>query len=32
LTHPIAGLDRYAEALAALIQPGVIKTYIEITA
>ena len=32
LTHPIPGLDRYPEALAALTHPGVIKTYIEITA
>jgi threonine dehydrogenase-like Zn-dependent dehydrogenase len=32
LTHPIAGLDHYAEALAALAQRGVIKTYIEINA
>lgn len=31
LTHPIVGLDRYPDALAALTQQGVIKTYIEIT-
>ena len=32
MTHPIAGLDRYADALSALTRPGVIKTYIEIGA
>jgi hypothetical protein len=31
LTHPIVGLPRYPDALAALTQQGVIKTYIEIT-
>ena len=31
LTHPNSGLDRYPEALVALTQRGVIKTYIEIT-
>jgi hypothetical protein len=30
LTHPVDGLDRYADALALLGQPGVIKTYIQI--
>jgi glucose 1-dehydrogenase len=32
LTHPVSGLHRYPDALAALTRPGVIKTYIEITA
>jgi glucose 1-dehydrogenase len=32
LTHPVTGLDRYADALAALTERGVIKTYIEIGA
>ncbi|HEU4426594.1 MAG TPA: glucose 1-dehydrogenase [Pilimelia sp.] len=32
LTHPVAGLDRYADALAALDEPGVIKTYVEVSA
>jgi glucose 1-dehydrogenase len=32
LTHPVAGLDRYADALSALTMRGVIKTYIEIAA
>jgi len=31
LTHPVVGLDRYPDALAALTGSGVIKTYIEIT-
>jgi glucose 1-dehydrogenase len=31
LTHPVHGLDRFAEALANLGQPSVIKTYIEIS-
>lgn len=30
LTHPVHGLGRFAEALANLAQPGVIKTYVEI--
>jgi hypothetical protein len=30
LTHPIAGLDNFADALALLSAPGVIKTYINI--
>jgi threonine dehydrogenase-like Zn-dependent dehydrogenase len=30
LTHPVARLDNFAEALALLSAPGVIKTYIEI--
>jgi hypothetical protein len=30
LTHPVAGLDNYAQALELLSAPGVIKTYIEI--
>jgi hypothetical protein len=29
---PVAGLDRYADALAALDEPGVIKTYVEVSA
>jgi glucose 1-dehydrogenase len=32
LTHPVAGLDHYPDALTALTRPGVIKTYIEMTA
>jgi threonine dehydrogenase-like Zn-dependent dehydrogenase len=32
LTHPVNGLDHYDQALSLLTTPGVIKTYIEITA
>lgn len=31
LTHPIPGLDRYDDALAALGAPGAIKVYVEIS-
>lgn len=31
LTHPVRGLDRFFEALANPGQPGVIKTYLEIS-
>lgn len=30
LTHPVAGLDSYPDALSALTRPGVIKSYIEV--
>jgi glucose 1-dehydrogenase len=30
LTHPVDGLDRYADALALLGAAGVIKTYIDV--
>ncbi len=32
LTHPVHGLDHYAEALGALGAPGAIKVYVEIAA
>ncbi|GLY75374.1 aquaporin [Actinoallomurus iriomotensis] len=31
LTHPIPGLDRYADALTALGEPGAIKVYVEVS-